>query len=1021
MHVENIVLNKRILNKIEYKIRDLELKVNVLTYKVQYGTWPLPHQIYNLHPKKLQKIRMTLSNPGDRKNWIKHVLLSPAESNMCTLYSNTFTPKAKLPKFFDIKQQHIPHRLQCNKLSTDCSSIEISKSISDQSVKMCSRRPRDPRPQNVNTKGSDSLANSEDFTLQHQDMKVLPLVPDEINHQSLKIPSRQSGKCAMHSTSAKYSSCQKLTDNVYKCKSFFKNLKYKNNSRKTSEALSLKTTRAKELASLTTERRNKSSNGRAIVKKKKTNDRKYVTKIIDKYNKDTSADVTSNEGAFPRKLVPIFPIIQAAHIVRSSRETLYKVRKRLHSLHDILETYQHMTQSVKRQESINQISEISDASTSVGPKIYGIKEVDENKTNTNRNSDSKESLQQVQSCRSITNSCEDFEFDRLEGSLSSFEYSSNTSKTCRYSSDVTSQNTYSKRFSQRNTRQKSVDTSDLPVLIAEPYDYNRYSRFYRAMSQIPKDKTEREANTRKYISNRNNNHELESRPKVNKDTIKTNILFNFEEKAPEVTSKKICYVLSSESLKDKNTKTQNKTFLTKKFDTDQLSDTFDAKQSEENISQNSSRSKILNNSDAKEKSTGLLLQEALHFKKILLTQSRKKCPVNSMKQVDVADELPECETRIKNNFPSMILDIKAEEPVADYSHNRINQCYISLKMKQRRDLFSQSLQKVNTLPHRQNHRRDTEEQNRISKTPSEYFSITDLAIYKNDNIKNNVSLPSTPTYEKIISIAMPNSVENQDKNDTNKSVQRKAVLKNIPDHVNSDSLGENTGVDDIHNNIIDKYLSILKLEDLVLEQVQNIRDHMGTFLQNQNRTISETCRELRCQNESDTFLCSNEQNHIVLYNRPIASPSCNNINRVASFSKDLPDLSINAWLKNDILERSPDTRLRKNPEMFALITPIQNTLSDKNDAQLKRKGTDRSLPIDSKSTPKVAKSETLCSKECITPNTENKQTTVDVNFRKHGKQTQTIENGFSAIFPLGIAEFDEKDYWCDTCRMQAEI
>lgn len=76
MHVENIVLSKpTLLNKIEYKVRDLELKVNVLTYKVQYGTWPLPHQIYNLNPKKLQKIRMTLSNPGDRKNWIKHVLL----------------------------------------------------------------------------------------------------------------------------------------------------------------------------------------------------------------------------------------------------------------------------------------------------------------------------------------------------------------------------------------------------------------------------------------------------------------------------------------------------------------------------------------------------------------------------------------------------------------------------------------------------------------------------------------------------------------------------------------------------------------------------------------------------------------------------------------------------------------------------------------------------------------------------------------------------------------------------------
>lgn len=64
-----------------------------------------------------------------------YICFSPTESNMCTLYSNTFTPGTKLPKFFDIKQKHIPHRLQRNELSTDCSNIEISKSISDQSVK----------------------------------------------------------------------------------------------------------------------------------------------------------------------------------------------------------------------------------------------------------------------------------------------------------------------------------------------------------------------------------------------------------------------------------------------------------------------------------------------------------------------------------------------------------------------------------------------------------------------------------------------------------------------------------------------------------------------------------------------------------------------------------------------------------------------------------------------------------------------------------------------------------------------
>lgn len=121
-------------------------------------------------------------------------------------------------------------------------------------VRMCSRRPRDP--QSVNTKESDSLSNSEDFTSQHQDVKVLSSMPDEISHRSLKLPSRQSGKCPMYSTNAKYSSHQKLTDSAYKCKSFFKNLKYKKNySRRVSEAAPLKTTRAKEASLLFVVRR----------------------------------------------------------------------------------------------------------------------------------------------------------------------------------------------------------------------------------------------------------------------------------------------------------------------------------------------------------------------------------------------------------------------------------------------------------------------------------------------------------------------------------------------------------------------------------------------------------------------------------------------------------------------------------------------------------------------------------------------------------------------------------------------
>lgn len=67
IQVENILLNKQILNKVGHKIHDLELKVNVLTYKMQYGTWPLPHEIYNLNPKKLRKNNVILSNLGNRK------------------------------------------------------------------------------------------------------------------------------------------------------------------------------------------------------------------------------------------------------------------------------------------------------------------------------------------------------------------------------------------------------------------------------------------------------------------------------------------------------------------------------------------------------------------------------------------------------------------------------------------------------------------------------------------------------------------------------------------------------------------------------------------------------------------------------------------------------------------------------------------------------------------------------------------------------------------------------------------
>lgn len=513
------------------------------------------------------------------------------------------------------------------------------------------------------------------------------------------------------------------------------------------------------------------------MKEEKINKMKYMKKKEDKMiqnakeicrqnnvNVSTGAVVVTNNDALPKEFVSIFPINQPTHNVRSSRETLYEVKKKLRSLHNVLRTYQDISQSSERQKSTDKINEI-DAFTS-------IEKTDENKIN--RNSESKENLRRIQ--RSVVNSCEYFEFDRSEGSSSSLaEYSSNTSKTYQCSNNVTLQN---------------------------------------------------------------------------EDVTKT-ILFNPRKKIPETVSGKICYISSPESFEDQ---IQNKASSIKNFTIKKYSDTFDGEQCRENVitSQNSGRSKISNDSDREQKSTALLLQEALHFKKALLTrvQSRKECPIDSIQEDNVGDELlPELNN---NNFPSIIVDIKMEEPITSDSHDKINQCYIYLEMKQRRDLFPEYLQKVNALAHHES-KRNIENQNHIFETPSQYFSITNLTI-PNNEIGSNVSL-KPPIYEKVISIVIPVSVERQSEIDMNdKLMQTKNALGNIQTRVNPrENFRENAN--NINNNVVDKHSpTMLKFEDLILEQIKNIRDYIDTFLQNQNREISKARKVLQCQGKHDIMI-----------------------------------------------------------------------------------------------------------------------------------------------------------------------
>lgn len=420
----------------------------------------------------------------------------------------------------------------------------------------------------------------------------------------------------------------------------------------------------------------------------------------------------------------------------------------------------------------------------------------------------------------------------------------------------------------------------------------------------------------------------------NEDITKTT-LFNPRKKISEIVSAKICYVSSPESLENQNIQIQNKASSIKNFTTKKCRDIFDEEQCQENVitSHKSGQSKISNDSDREDKSTTLLLQEALHFKKALLTrvQSKKECPIDSIKE-NKDELLPELNN---NNFPSIIIDIKMEEPITNDSHEKINQYYIYLEMKQRCDLFPEYLQKINAFAHHES-KRNIENQNHTSETSSQYFSITDLTI-RNSKIGNNVSM-KPPVYEKVISIVIPVRLECQSEIDINeKLIQTKTVLGNIKTCVNPQK-NFRINVDNIDNNVTDKHSSTIKFEDHILEHVKNIRDYIDTFLQSQNRAISKACKVLQYQSKRNILQCLNETSHIILHNRLSASSNCNNTDHVVN-SLNSSNLLINAEpnykqqisIKNNTLKCHSDICLRRNPEMFMPL--IKDKFSNKNNTQ----------------------------------------------------------------------------------------
>ncbi|KAK0098622.1 hypothetical protein PV326_005955 [Microctonus aethiopoides] len=97
--ISDRISNKDCLNRIDFKVQDLELRVNVLTYKMQYGTWPLPQQINgtNVEGQK-DNMRLSLSSLSSRNSWLNRCIDSGHMKNRHISRSENLGLRLRRPK-----------------------------------------------------------------------------------------------------------------------------------------------------------------------------------------------------------------------------------------------------------------------------------------------------------------------------------------------------------------------------------------------------------------------------------------------------------------------------------------------------------------------------------------------------------------------------------------------------------------------------------------------------------------------------------------------------------------------------------------------------------------------------------------------------------------------------------------------------------------------------------------------------------------------------------------------------------
>ncbi|XP_034183816.2 uncharacterized protein LOC117605998 isoform X1 [Osmia lignaria lignaria] len=724
-YIETTV-DKEMLNKVGYKMEDLELKVNILTYKMQYGCWPLPHQVKKSNFRKhLRNLRLTMSSPNDRNNWIKHVLLSPRRNESYASYPKyDYRSTHGLTELFDARKKIVYPYLRQENLPVERSS-KSSKSSSDKSLKLNSIFKR-----KLNRNVREASIN-ERFEMQNRNAISLPLFSRNRNNKSTNKLSKDSRR---FKSKIMTGACKEFVKTMDECKRYLKELHDSNKnlglvctSSNTSDESSIKDW--SEIQQQKCEKENKTDKtNKEETDLKKTDTRQKTNeqclklsndicptlKFSDKRIVPSKMNITFCTDMFPPQSVSNMLITEEpcnrTKFIKTSQEALYRVKRKLESLHNVLRMYEMQNIEAKAsaglQESNNKIKSICQnvVKTIVSATTEADKWNDSKKNRVNFNIDTRKNPDEAQ-CTMYNSSEHD---------------SDATAK-----SSMGSVHSYSATFD-------ACPINDPRYLFPNRCETNIYPSI--AKLGLMHDRKIVYSSSSKYG------------------------------KIPE----RVYYTISSDSDEGKDVK--KKTEIRVKKHLDPLPDMYIDKNEEKSfgfsdqypvpmetdedlmiMSPTSSHTEMSKDSESEDKSTALLLQEALQFKKALLTrvELEKVCYIEQKK--DDTNDQTECDkyTYVNNNLQSKFLDIITEEQSVSSSTDKTSRTYMFYNVKQEKEQPRSSMVNNNIPEIRDSctYKECLNSKDNLN-SPSEYFSFTNI-IQENKNqlpeLKHNYFQQNVPT------------------------------------------------------------------------------------------------------------------------------------------------------------------------------------------------------------------------------------------------------------------------------------